>query len=76
MMDDVETEAGFLEDRDPDDYPSVLRITSDSERRSQGALDRLDRWEAVEEVPHIINFQNRVTSEHCSPTVASNSSVA
>ena len=59
VMDDVEAEAGFLEDRDPEDYPSVLRITSDSdEAHRQDALDRLDRWEAGEEVPHVINFQN------------------
>lgn len=59
VMDDVEAEAGFLEDRDPEDYPSVLRITSDSEQaHRQDALDRLDRWEAGEEVPHVINFQN------------------
>ncbi|WP_166377346.1 hypothetical protein [Halorubrum sp. BOL3-1] len=29
VTDDAETEAGFLEDRDPEDYPSVLQITSD-----------------------------------------------
>jgi predicted transcriptional regulator len=59
VMDDVEAEAGFLEDRDPEDYPSVLRITSDSDKsHRQNALDRLDRWEAGEEVPHVINFQN------------------
>lgn len=58
VMDDVEDEAGFLEDRDPEDYPSVLRITSDSdEAHRQDSLDRLDRWEAGEEVPHVINFQ-------------------
>ena len=59
VMDDAETEASFLEDRDLDDYPSVLRITSDSEQaHRQDALDRLDRWEAGEEVPHVINLQN------------------
>jgi len=59
VMDDTEAEAGFLEDRDLEDYPSVLRITSDSEQaHRQEALDRLDRWEAGEEVPHVINFQN------------------
>ncbi|MGB9961570.1 transcriptional regulator [Halobacterium sp. MBLA0001] len=59
VMDDVEAEAGFLEDRNPEDYPSVLRITSDSdEAHRQDALDRLDRWEAGEEIPHVINFQN------------------
>ena len=59
VMNDVEDDAGFLEDRDPEDYPSVLRITSNSdEAHRQDALDRLDRWEAGEEVPHVINFQN------------------
>ena len=59
VMDDIESEAGFLEDRDPDEYPSVLRITSDSdEAHRRDALDRLDRWEAGEEVPHVINFEN------------------
>jgi len=59
VMDDVEAEAGFLEDSDPEDYPSVLQITSDSEEaHRQDALDRLDRWEAGEEVPHVINFEN------------------
>jgi hypothetical protein len=32
-MDGVEAEAGFLDDRDPEDYPSVLRITRQSSRR-------------------------------------------
>jgi predicted transcriptional regulator len=59
VIDDVEAEAGFLEDRDPANYPSVLRITSDSdEAHRQDALERLDRWEAGEEVPHVVNFQN------------------
>jgi predicted transcriptional regulator len=59
VMDDIEAEAGFLEDRDSENYPSVLRITSDSEEKHrQGALERLDRWEKGEEVPHVINFQN------------------
>lgn len=57
VMDDVE--ATFLEDRDPEDYPTVLRITSEpDEAHRQDALDRLDRWEAGEEVPHVVNFQN------------------
>jgi predicted transcriptional regulator len=58
-MDEVEADAGFLEDLDPEDYPSVLRITSNSEDvHRQDALDRLDRWEDGEEVPHVVNFQN------------------
>lgn len=59
VMDDIEADVDFLDDRDPEDYPSVLRITSDSEEaHRQDALDRLDRWESGEEVPHVINFQN------------------
>ncbi|MFD1588497.1 transcriptional regulator [Halorientalis brevis] len=59
MIDEAEAEADFLDDREPEDYPSVLRITSESEEtHRQNALDRLDRWEAGEEVPHVINFQN------------------
>ncbi|QSX01195.2 transcriptional regulator [Haloterrigena alkaliphila] len=57
-MDDTEAEAEFLEDRDPEAYPSTLRITSDSEdAHRRGALERLERWENGEEVPHVINFQ-------------------
>lgn len=58
-MADIEAEAGFLDDRDPEDYPSVLRITSRSEQQHrQDALDRIERWETGEAVPHVINFQN------------------
>lgn len=58
VMDDVETQAGFLEDRPPEEYPSVLRITSDSgEAHRQDPLDRPARWEAGEEAPHVINFR-------------------
>lgn len=58
-MDDVEAEAAFLDDRDPERYPAVLRITSEPERtHRRETLDRLDRWEAGEEVPHVINFEN------------------
>lgn len=59
VMDHGEAEAGFLDELDLDDYPSVLRITSDTdEEHRQDAFERLDRWEAGEEVPHVINFQN------------------
>ena len=58
-MNDVEAEASFLVERDPEDDPSVLRITSDCrEAHRQDALDHLNRWEAGEEVSHVINFQN------------------
>lgn len=59
VMNDIEVEADFLDDRDPENYPSVLRITSDSaEVHRQDALDRIERWEAGEEIPHVVNFQN------------------
>jgi len=55
----AEAKAEFLEDRAPDDYPSVLRVTSNPEEtHRQNALDRLERWEAGEEVPHVVNFQD------------------
>jgi predicted transcriptional regulator len=58
-MDDTEVTAGFLDDVDPANYPSVLRITSESdESHRRGALDRLERWEAGEKVPHVINFED------------------
>jgi len=54
----IEDETGFLDDRDPEEYPAVLRLTANSEdKHQQDALDRLARWEAGEEVPHVVNFQ-------------------
>lgn len=59
VMDESEATANFLEDRDPAEYPSVLRITSNSEEKHRSdALDRLQRWEDGKTVPHVINFQN------------------
>jgi predicted transcriptional regulator len=59
VMDEIEDEADFLEDRNPEDYPSLLRITSTREdTHRQNALDRLKRWEAGEDVPHVVNFHN------------------
>ena len=45
----------------PDDatYPPTLRITSLPEDASQkGTLERIQRWEAGEAVPRVLNFQN------------------
>jgi predicted transcriptional regulator len=54
-----DAEAGFLDDIEPADYPSVLRLTSQSfEAHRQNAVERAERWEAGEEVPRVINFQN------------------
>jgi predicted transcriptional regulator len=56
---DSETEAGFLEDVSAADQPSTLRITARSvEAHKRDAIERAERWEAGEEVPRVINFQN------------------
>lgn len=40
-------------------YPSMLRITSKPfEDHKVSALDRAERWEQGEEVPHVVNFQD------------------
>lgn len=59
VMDDEETLASFLEDREAEEYPTVLRITAEAEAsHRRDALDRLERWRAGEDVPHVINFEN------------------
>jgi len=41
------------------DYPSTLRITSKPfEDHKESTLDRAERWEHGEEVPHVLNFQD------------------
>ncbi|GAA0547673.1 transcriptional regulator [Halorubrum ejinorense] len=41
------------------DYPSTLHITSKPfEEHKESVLDRADRWEHGEEVPHVVNFQD------------------
>ena len=41
------------------EYPSTLRITSKPfEEHKEGTLDRAERWEQGEEVPHVVNFQD------------------
>ena len=58
-IDKAETEAGFLEDLSPADQPSTLMITARSvEAHNRDAIERAERWEAGEEVPRVINFQN------------------
>ena len=45
----------------PDDveYPSTLRITSKPfEDHKESAVDRAERWEQGEAVPHVVNFQD------------------
>jgi len=41
------------------EYPTELRISSKPfEESSEAVLDNLDRWEAGEDVPHVVNFQD------------------
>ena len=41
------------------EYPSTLRITSKPfEESKENTLDRIDRWEQGEDVPHVVNFQD------------------
>jgi predicted transcriptional regulator len=41
------------------EYPSTLLITSKPfKEHKESALDRAERWERGEEVPHVINFQD------------------
>jgi len=41
------------------EYPSTLRITSKPfEEHKESVLDRAERWEQGEEVPHVVNFQD------------------
>ena len=41
------------------EYPSTLRITSKPfEDHKENALDRAERWEQGEPVPHVVNFQD------------------
>lgn len=41
------------------EYPSTLRITArSSETAEADTLDRLERWEEGQDVPHVINFED------------------
>lgn len=42
------------------DYPSTLRITAlPAEQAQAAALERAEQWENGEEVPHVVNFEDR-----------------
>ncbi|MFB6178036.1 MAG: transcriptional regulator [Halobaculum sp.] len=54
-----EEDAGFLDEIDPEESPSVLKLTSNPEaEHRRAALDRAERWERGEEVPRVVNFEN------------------
>ena len=50
----------FTPDPDEVEYPSTLRITSlPAEQAQAAAVERAEQWEDGEEVPHVVNFQDR-----------------
>jgi predicted transcriptional regulator len=50
----------FTPGPDEVEYPSTLRITSlPAEQAQTAAIDRAERWEQGEEVPHVVNFEDR-----------------
>ena len=50
----------FTSDPDEVEYLSTLRITSvPAEQAQAAAIDRAERWEEGEEVPHVVNFEDR-----------------
>ena len=50
----------FTPDPDEAEYPSTLRITSlPAEQAQAAAIERAEQWEDEEDVPHVVNFQDR-----------------
>jgi predicted transcriptional regulator len=50
----------FTPDPDEVEYPSTLRITSlPAEQAQAAAIERAEQWEDGEEVPHVVNFEDR-----------------
>jgi len=50
----------FTPDPDEVEYLSTLRITSlPAEQAQAAAIERAERWENGEEVPHVVNFEDR-----------------
>lgn len=54
------THEEYTPDPDEDAYPSTLRITSlPAEQAQAAAVERAERWEDGEAVPHVVNFEDR-----------------
>lgn len=54
------THGDFTPDPDDVEYPSTLRITSlPAEQAQAAAVERAERWDEGEEVPHVVNFEDR-----------------
>lgn len=50
----------LLPDPEEVEYPSILRITSlPAEQAQAEAIQRADRWQDGDEVPHVVNFEDR-----------------
>lgn len=50
----------FTPGPDEVDYPSTLRITALPANQAQAAaVERAEQWEQGEEVPHVVNFEDR-----------------
>jgi len=50
----------FTPGPDEVEYPSTLRITSlPAEQAQAAAIERAEQWEDGEEVPHVVNFEDR-----------------
>jgi len=50
----------FTPDSEEGEDPSTLRITSlPAEQAQAAAIERAERWEQGEEVPHVVNFEDR-----------------
>jgi predicted transcriptional regulator len=50
----------FTPDPKEVEYASTLRITSlPAEQAQAAAIERAERWEEGEEVPHVVNFEDR-----------------
>ena len=50
----------FTPNPDEIEYPSTLRITAlPAEQAQAAATERAERWEQGEEVPHVVNFEER-----------------
>lgn len=51
----------FTPDPDEVEYPPTLRITSlPAEQAQAAAIERAEQWEENKEVPHVVNFEDRV----------------
>jgi len=50
----------FTPGPDEVEYPSTLRITAfPAEQARAAAIERAEQWEQGEEVPHVVNFEDR-----------------